>query len=157
MKLLATSCKFALLVLAVALAGCDKPAAPTPPPAAAPVVETPPVKAPAAVADQPPAKLPAAVVDQPPAKPAVDVEPIDVSAVALKPDEIANIKKLKAEADQLLALHQKVCPSSGEALGSMDVPLKVMLKDQPVFLCCGSCRKRALANPDKMLAKLGRK
>ena len=49
---------------------------------------------------------------------------------------------------------QKVCPVSGEELGSMGVPVKVTLKDQPVFLCCKSCEKKALADPGKTLAKV---
>jgi hypothetical protein len=29
-----------------------------------------------------------------------------------------------------------------------------MVKDQPVFLCCKGCQKKALADPDKTLAKV---
>jgi hypothetical protein len=29
-----------------------------------------------------------------------------------------------------------------------------MVKDQPVFLCCKGCRRKALADPDKTLAKV---
>jgi hypothetical protein len=36
----------------------------------------------------------------------------------------------------------------------MGVPVKVMLKGQPVFLCCKGCKEDALANPDEMLAKV---
>jgi hypothetical protein len=36
----------------------------------------------------------------------------------------------------------------------MGVPFKVMVKDQPVFLCCEHCKKSAVANPDKTLAKV---
>jgi len=31
------------------------------------------------------------------------------------------------------------------------VPLEVTVKDQPVFLCCKGCQKKALADPDKTL------
>ena len=34
----------------------------------------------------------------------------------------------------------------------MGPPLKVTVKDQPVFLCCKGCQKKALADPDKTLA-----
>lgn len=61
--------------------------------------------------------------------------------------------KLSAE-DAKLAKAQKTCPVSGETLGSMGTPVKVMVGDKAVFLCCKSCRKKLLADPDKYLAKL---
>ena len=52
----------------------------------------------------------------------------------------------------------KVTPvlKGGTTVSSKKVgtPVKVMVKDQPVFLCCKSCRKKALADPDKTLAKV---
>jgi hypothetical protein len=36
----------------------------------------------------------------------------------------------------------------------MDVPVKLMLKGEPVFLCCGGCQKKALADPEKTLANV---
>jgi hypothetical protein len=36
----------------------------------------------------------------------------------------------------------------------MGPPVKLVIKGQPVFLCCGGCEKKALANPDKTLAKV---
>ncbi len=55
-------------------------------------------------------------------------------------------------ADQKLADAQKVCPITGEALGTMGAPVKVTVKDRTVFLCCDGCKKKALDNPDKTLA-----
>ena len=60
---------------------------------------------------------------------------------------------LSAE-DQALADRQKVCPVGGEALGSMGTPVKVMLGDRAVFLCCEGCRSAVEGNPEKYLAKL---
>ena len=58
-------------------------------------------------------------------------------------------------ADRKLAEQQKYCAVSPESrLGSMDVPVKVILKDQPVFLCCKGCEKSARKNPDKTLASV---
>ena len=58
-------------------------------------------------------------------------------------------------ADRKLAEQQKYCAVSPESrLGSMDVPVKVMIKDQPVFLCCKGCEKAAKKDPDKTLAKV---
>ena len=65
-----------------------------------------------------------------------------------------NLAKLSPE-DRKLAEAQKYCVVQDDSLlGSMDVPIKVMVKGQPVFLCCGHCKKKALADPDKTLAKV---
>ena len=58
--------------------------------------------------------------------------------------------------DAKLARAQKTCPVSDEELGDMGTPVKVMVGDTPVFLCCNNCRKQLLADPDKYLAKLGK-
>jgi hypothetical protein len=66
----------------------------------------------------------------------------------------ANLAKLSA-ADRKLAEAQKWCVIEDEnRLGSMGVPLKILVKNQPVFLCCKGCTKEALAEPDKTLAKV---
>ena len=43
---------------------------------------------------------------------------------------------------------------AGIRLGAMGVPVKVMVKAQPVFLCCAACEERAKADPDKTLQKV---
>jgi hypothetical protein len=35
----------------------------------------------------------------------------------------------------------------------MGEPVKVMINDEPVFLCCKGCTKKALKNGDQTLAK----
>jgi hypothetical protein len=60
------------------------------------------------------------------------------------------------EADRVEAIAQKICPVSGEPLGSMGAPVKVAVKDTSVFICCESCRKKLLGDPDTYLGKLGR-
>src|SRR5262245_41070176 len=63
----------------------------------------------------------------------------------------ANLAKLSAE-DRKLAEEQKYCANETDSrLGSMGEPVKVMVKDQPVFLCCKSCKAEALAHPDETL------
>ena len=37
-------------------------------------------------------------------------------------------------------------------LGSMGAPVKLMVADKPVFLCCAGCRRKALADPKQTLA-----
>jgi len=65
----------------------------------------------------------------------------------------ANLAKLSPE-DRKLAESQKFCVEEDNPLGAMGVPVKIMLKDQPVFLCCQGCVEKALEDPDKTLAKV---
>jgi hypothetical protein len=49
--------------------------------------------------------------------------------------------------DRKLAEEQKFCAIENDnRLGSMGTPVKVMVKDQPVFLCCKGCQKKALSD-----------
>jgi uncharacterized protein (TIGR03000 family) len=66
----------------------------------------------------------------------------------------ANLAKL-GDDDRKLAEEQKFCAVEGDTrLGEVGVPVKVVVKDQPVFLCCKMCAKEAQADPDKTLAKV---
>lgn len=67
-------------------------------------------------------------------------------------EAMPNLAKLSPE-DRKLAEEQKTCPIAGGPLGSKDmgVPIKIMLNDQPVFLCCASCERKAKADPEKTL------
>lgn len=65
----------------------------------------------------------------------------------------ANFAKLSDE-DRSLAEAQGYCAVTSEPLGSMGPPLKLTLKDQPVFVCCKGCVNKARSNPDKTLAKV---
>ena len=51
----------------------------------------------------------------------------------------ANLAKLPPE-DQKLAAQQKFCPITGLLLGSMGVPVKIMLKDQTRILLLSRLR-----------------
>jgi hypothetical protein len=63
-----------------------------------------------------------------------------------------HLSKLSPE-DQALAEAQKFCPIMPEVrLGEMGPVIKVMAGDQPVFVCCKGCQKKALASPEKTLA-----
>ena len=64
----------------------------------------------------------------------------------------ANLAKLSDD-DRKLAEAQKFCAvETDHRLGAMGVPIKVMVKDQPVFVCCKGCVQEAQADPDKTLA-----
>jgi hypothetical protein len=82
-----------------------------------------------------------------------ETKPSGGSAGPTEEKNRANLEKLSPE-DQALAEQQKVCPVSDEPLGSMGTPIKLMVKDQPVFICCKSCEKSALKDPDATLAKV---
>jgi hypothetical protein len=96
-------------------------------------------------------------------------EGCEAKATADPNKTLAAVKKLKATvqaaaemeaifaklspADRRLAKAQGFCVVMADnPLGSMGTPIKLMVKDQPVFLCCAGCRRKALANPDQTLA-----
>ncbi|MBD3675672.1 MAG: efflux RND transporter periplasmic adaptor subunit [Planctomycetaceae bacterium] len=66
---------------------------------------------------------------------------------------LAEIRQLP-EGDQKVVHAQMICPITEMKLGSMGVPQKVMVKGQPVFICCEGCREGLLEEPDTNLRKL---
>ena len=66
----------------------------------------------------------------------------------------ANLALLSTE-DRALAEKQKICPVSGEPLGTMGAPKKISVAGHDVFICCKGCEKDLTSEPDKYLAKLG--
>lgn len=55
--------------------------------------------------------------------------------------------------DRKLAEDQGYCANeTNSPLGSMGTPLKLTVKDRPVFVCCEGCSRNVLDNPDKTLA-----
>jgi hypothetical protein len=81
--------------------------------------------------------------------------PEEQPAKKLSPEEKINaaMEKLPPE-DRAIAKAQKLCPIQDEPLGSMGVPIKVMVKDQPVFVCCKGCKEEAISNADDTLKKV---
>lgn len=57
-------------------------------------------------------------------------------------------------ADRALAERQKICPVTGLALGSMGTPDRQVVSGRVVFLCCGGCRSKLMADPGRYLAKV---
>ncbi|MSR30674.1 MAG: efflux RND transporter periplasmic adaptor subunit [Gemmataceae bacterium] len=85
-------------------------------------------------------------------KPAANVRPTTPS------DEeatiAANLAKL-SPADRALAKEQGLCVIQEKSrLGSMGVPIKLMLESQPVFVCCDGCQDDAKANQAKSLQRV---
>jgi multidrug efflux pump subunit AcrA (membrane-fusion protein) len=58
------------------------------------------------------------------------------------------------EDDRKLAEAQHRCPISGNDLGSMGPPFRVLVKDEPVLLCCDGCKDTALKDPTGTLRKV---
>lgn len=58
------------------------------------------------------------------------------------------------QADAAAIAAQKVCPVMDEPLGGMGTPIKVMVGDKPIYLCCKGCIKKIQAEPAKYLAKI---
>ena len=86
---------------------------------------------------------------------AADDDPDD-PAKPLTDKDLAQIKKLD-EADQTLAIAQKLCPISGQHLGGMGKPVKKVVDGRTVFLCCTGCVEDFDKDPKAAIAKLDKK
>jgi RND family efflux transporter MFP subunit len=66
----------------------------------------------------------------------------------------ASLSALSPE-DRKLAEAQRFCPVLPKnRLGVMGPPVKLMIDDQPVFICCEGCRASALEKPQETLTKV---
>jgi hypothetical protein len=74
------------------------------------------------------------------------------------PDTETKIKQAMEQldpADRALAQEQRYCAvQTDHRLGTMGKPVKVMIKDQPVFLCCKACIESAKEDEDKTLERV---
>ncbi len=67
-------------------------------------------------------------------------------------NEIAEALAELSTDDQMIAKKQRFCALLVEnQLGSMGIPIKLMIEGRPVFLCCDACRESALSNPQSTL------
>ena len=53
------------------------------------------------------------------------------------------------ESDRAGIARQRVCPVSGGELASMGTPVKLLVADQPVYLCCQGCTGKVRENPER--------
>jgi hypothetical protein len=83
-----------------------------------------------------------------------DAAPSGSTVLEESPSEIELTLAKLPPADRESAEIQKVCPISGEPLGSMGVPIKITEAGQSVFLCCKGCEEEAKKNFDAIVAKL---
>lgn len=51
---------------------------------------------------------------------------------------------------------QRVCPVTGAALGSMGNPIKVLVGEQKLYLCCKGCLAKVAGDPETYLRKASR-
>jgi Cu(I)/Ag(I) efflux system membrane fusion protein len=88
-------------------------------------------------------------------QPSVSVRPSTPEDDDTKEKKVkAELAKLSAE-DRRTAELQKFCPIlPANRLGSMGVPMKVMIDGQAVFLCCDGCEAKAKADPKQTLQKV---
>lgn len=56
------------------------------------------------------------------------------------------------KADRAGIAQQKVCAVMGGKLGGMGTPVKVLIGDQPIYLCCKGCLGKVRKDPAKYLA-----
>lgn len=69
--------------------------------------------------------------------------------------EIAGERAKLSPEDRAHVEAQEWCVvSDDERLGSMGPPIKLDVNGQAVFICCKGCRRKALADPVRTLAKL---
>ncbi|HVS36146.1 MAG TPA: efflux RND transporter periplasmic adaptor subunit [Gemmataceae bacterium] len=90
----------------------------------------------------------------------IDNKAAGMATVAPADDEDAlvtqSLNRLSAE-DRRLAQSQRLCPITGKRLGSMGVPVKVVLKGRTVFLCCSGCPSQARDDEQGTLDKIDRR
>ncbi len=56
--------------------------------------------------------------------------------------------------DRQSAQNQRICPVSGEPLGSMGEPIKLEVEGREVWICCAGCETPLREDPERYLAKL---
>ena len=72
-----------------------------------------------------------------------------------KADELTAERAKLDPAERALVEAQEWCVIDTEdRLGSMGPPIKLIIKEQPIFVCCKSCKRKAEASPVETLAKV---
>lgn len=80
------------------------------------------------------------------------VTPIQSNPAKFASGRLEVVVTTATEADAALIVKQGRCPVMDESLGSMGTPIKAMVGDKPIFLCCKGCVKKIQAEPAKYLA-----
>jgi hypothetical protein len=56
--------------------------------------------------------------------------------------------------DRQSVQRQRICPVSGEPLGSMGEPIKLEVEGREVWICCAGCENALRKDPERYFAKL---
>jgi hypothetical protein len=78
----------------------------------------------------------------------------EMNSDAAKESQIKAALVTLSSEDRTLVAVKRLCQVTENRLGSMGVPLKLMIEGQPVFLCCDGCKDEALKDPKAILAKV---
>lgn len=70
------------------------------------------------------------------------------------PAEVAAELDKLPEADRELVAAQRICPVTGELLGSMGKPIRLTVDGREVFICCAGCEDSLREEPEKYFSKL---
>lgn len=76
-------------------------------------------------------------------------------SVALSKAKVQVTSAALDASDQASIARQRTCPVTGAALGSMGDPIKVLVGDQPLYLCCKGCLSKVQSDPETYLRKAG--
>lgn len=79
----------------------------------------------------------------------------DASPSLLTAEQLANIGKLSPE-EQQLAMLQVLCPITDMALGSMGLPMSILVANEKVMICCAGCEDMAKRDAAGTLEKVNR-
>ena len=60
-----------------------------------------------------------------------------------------------SEGDRAGIARQQICPVTGAQLGRMGDPVKVLVGNQPLYLCCQGCLSKVQSDPEVYLRKTG--
>lgn len=78
---------------------------------------------------------------------------VELSGIVSTPLSFHVMGRVRGLSDSVLISLQGVCPVSGQKLGSMGAPPKMMVKGKPLFICCAGCKSKVESSPDQYLAK----
>lgn len=92
---------------------------------------------------------------QAPATPESSTATSEATATSDETSEVSAAIDELPEDERALAIAQKVCPVSGEPLGSMGKPIKVTVDGKSLFICCEGCQDPAKEKFAEYYAKFG--
>ena len=71
-----------------------------------------------------------------------------------QPEEVRGALAGLSPEDRQSAERQRICPVSGQLLGSMGEPIKLEVEDREVWICCAGCEGPLRYDPEQYIAEL---